>query len=540
MALSLPLWATDCLRRADPAIGMLEAPFALWERQHNAMQLAAVDARASNEGLYVGQSLSDARSMVPGLVARMIDRPFLEQRFADFADWQTWTSPLVAVQSDRAAYGDLMIDIAGVAHLFGGEEKLLAAVTGRLAGLGYTVSGAIAGSIGAAWALAHHDPGSIVSSGGTAEAIAGLPVAALRLEQWQVDGLNQLGLRNIGSLLTHSRKALQARFGQSLILRIDQALGHVEERIVPRLPVPDRSAERRFADPIALIDDVLMTAEDLAFRLSSQLEGEGLGARTFHLLLYRVDHKVMTLSVNAASPTRDARHIARLFKHRSERLGGEYDAGFGIDMIRLAAQSLFPLTPAQSGAFDNEDGAADLDKLYDRMTNRLGPLAVVRSKFVNTHIPEQAVKLEPVVARMADDPEAKPDPGLPRPLRLLPAPEPVTVALAEVPDGPPPGMVWRRVRYRFLKVSGPERIGAEWWQDEHKLEIEQPPPGPVVISRDHEIEEIRRRPVMLRLTIPSRDYFIAEDDGGRRFWLFREGLYGEGGDPRWYLHGFFA
>ena len=31
-----------------------------------------------------------------------------------------------------------------------------------------------------------------------------------------------------------------------------------------------------------------------------------------------------------------------------------------------------------------------------------------------------------------------------------------------------------------------------------------------------------------------RDYYVAEDDGGRRFWLFREGLYGDRDEPRWY------
>ena len=62
----------------------------------------------------------------------------------------------------------------------------------------------------------------------------------------------------------------------------------------------------------------------------------------------------------------------------------------------------------------------------------------------------------------ADDPLAEPV-SRPRPLRLLPQPEPIDVLMAEVPDGPPAGMIWRRVRYRFLKASGPERIGAEWW-----------------------------------------------------------------------------
>lgn len=503
------------------------------------MRLVAVDALAARAGLAADQNLSDARALVPNLEAREVDHAFLAQSFADFADWHSYASPIVSVLTDQAPYGDLCLDIAGVAHLFGGEAQMLKTVTGRLAALGITVMGAIAPSVGAAWGLAHFDQDRVLQDDEVDQALGPLPVAALRLSEAQIAGLSQMGLKRVGQLYGRDRKALQARFGATLIQRLDQALGHLEERLVPRIPVAERFAERRFAEPIGLIDDVLMTAHDLAIQLSLRLEAEGLGAQSFHLFLYRVDHKVMNLSVNAARATRDAGHIARLFGNRAERLVAEYDPGFGIDMIRLAATSVSELESAQIGAFETHDGAADLDRLYDRMTSRLGPLAVVRSKFVNTHIPERAVRLEPVVARTADDPHAAPDPKLPRPLRLLPAPEPISVT-AEVPDGPPAGMIWRRVGYRFVKASGPERIGAEWWRPDHALAYPEPPPIPElpISGRDEEGPDMggfgEGQPV------PSRDYYVAEDDGGRRFWLFRDGLYGEAAAPRWFLHGFFS
>jgi protein ImuB len=433
--------------------------------------------------------------------------------------------------TDSAPYGDLVLDITGVSHLFGGEAQMLARLTQRLVELGFSVQGAIAPSIGAAWALAHFNPGTIVTDDLSAT-LAPLPVAALRIDETQVMSLTQMGLKQIGQLYQRPRQSLTARFGASFLLRLDQALGLVNERLVPRLPLGEHYTERRFAEPIGLMDDVLMTARDLALQLTSRLEQSGLGAQTFHLFLYRTDHKVITLSVNAARATRDAHHIARLFIHRSERLGGEYDAGFGIDMIRLAASSLSELNAQQTGAFETRDGAEDLDKLYDRMTSRLGPQAVVRSKFVNSHIPERAVTFEPVVARTEDDPNAAPDPKLKRPLRLLPAPEPITVALAEVPDGPPPNMVWRRVTYRFVKASGPERIAAEWWTVPARLQLTaQAVEAAQTPGAEQGFYEEGR---------VTRDYFIAEDDGGRRFWIFREGLFGVAAEPRWYLHGFFS
>ena len=547
LALSLPRWATDCLRRADPSVDR-NRPLALWRREKGAMRLVALDLVASRAGLGIGQSLSDARALLPGLEVRELDEEFTAQVFADFADWHSNASPIVAVHDDVSPWGDLILDITGVAHLSGGEEKLLERLLGRLRELGFSVSGAIADSVGAAWALAHFSPDRIADSGSLSDVMASLPVAALRLTEAQVLGLIQMGLKQVGQLYGRDRKALQARFGQSLLLRLDQALGHIEERVTPRLPIPEYYAERRFAEPIGYLDDVLMTTRDLSIQLGNKLGAAKLGAQGFHLMLYRVDHKVMTLSVNAARATRDPDHIASLFIHRSERLGSEYDAGFGIDSIRLASASLSPLADVQVGAFGTDDGAADLDRLFDRMSSRLGPLAVVRSKPVDTHIPERAVLLEPVVARTADDPAARPDPALKRPLRLLPAPEPIEV-IAEVPDGPPLRMVWRRVSYKVHKASGPERIEAEWWRSGKRLALLGAPP-----SREKKADprdEARRnspgQPVGKVSPLADfdpamviRDYYIVEDDGGRRFWVFRIGLYGADSSPRWFLHGFFA
>ena len=80
--------------------------------------------------------------------------------------------------------------------------------------------------------------------------------------------------------------------------------------------------------------------------------------------------------------------------------------------------------------------------------------------------------------------------------------------MAEVPDGPPVRFAWRRVRHRVRRCEGPERIAPQWWRTSEK-------------------------------TRRSRDYYVVEDEEGRRFWLFREGIYGEDRKPapRWFLHG---
>jgi protein ImuB len=532
LALWFPFWATDCLARLEPDLARRH-PLALYEMQKSAMRLVALNREAAEAGLSEGQTLADARALCPLLIAKPIDRALLMSAFADLADWLSWASPLVEIHAARALMGDLLLDITGLAHLWGGEEKLRAAILSRLHQAGLEARAAIAPTIGASWALAHYadelasppkgENGMPVSekvragrveAGAEpvstpalmAEALAPLPVAALRIDDECAEALDRVGLKRIGQIIDRPRAALEARFGAELLRRLDEALGRLDERIVPRLPEPERMAERRFAEPVALIEDVRMVAADLALSLSGQLEARREGAQAFHLFLYRVDHKLMHLVVNAASATRDPHHIARLFSNRLERFSGEFDAGFGIDMIRLGASSVSTLDESQLGAF-GEGAQFDLDRLYDRIASRLGPEALMRSKFADTHIPERAVTLEPVLARTPDDPRAAPDAGLARPLRLLPAPEEIAV-IAEIPEGPPARMQWRRIDYRFRRASGPERIGVEWWR-----------PGESTLTRD---------------------YYIAEDDDGRRFWLFREGLYEETGRPRWFLHGLFA
>lgn len=533
----MPTWATDYLKRAEPH---LTGPLALYERIKGGLRLAAVDRLAAAQNLTIGQNLADARAMLPGVTVREIDRTMLEMAFGTFADWHSNASPLVAVMSDMNVYGDLVLDITGVSHLFGGELEMLRLLVLRLRKLGYVANGAVASTIGAAWAASHFTTNRVIPPDQTDSALAPLSVAALRLTTMQVAGLTQMGLKQIGQLRDRDRKSLQARFGASLIQRLDQAYGSIEERLTPRLPVAERYAERKFPDPIGLMDDVLMTTSDLAIQLGIRLESEGLGAQTFHLFLYRVDHQVMTLSVNAGSPTRDPNHIARLFINRAERLQGEYDAGFGVDMIRLAASSVTPLDASQLGVFSRQDDT-DLDRFYDRMSSRLGALSVLRSAFVDTHIPERAVRLEPVIAATADHPAAAADLDQVRPLRLLPVPEPVGIT-AEVPDGPPMAMIWRRVSYRFVKAEGPERLNAEWWRSRQRVQL-------VPLPTPQDIEELSKKgrappyvPSLQLFHAPdaARDYYSAEDAAGRRFWLFRLGIYGIAPNPSWYLHGFFS
>lgn len=505
MCLFLPRWPTDRLARARssregaPLNGA--TPLVLYERTANALRLYAVNGSAAALGLSCGQALADARAMVPVLMSEKAEPQADRTAFLKLCRWHMRYSPLVTPYGSQ----DILIDITGAAHLFGGEDDLLDEACAKLCEFGVESCGAIAGSAGAAWAFAHTHRRRAVPEGEERRALAGLPVSALRLEGAAAENLRRLGLKTIGQLYDMPRASLTARFGAQLNERLDQALGIASEPLTPLHPPPDYSATRKLAEPIATEESVSVCIDVLAADLEESLSSDGKGGRRFELALFRVDNAVTRISVSASAPARDAEHIKRLFKDRLGDNRCELDAGFGFEVVRLSAHSCQPIAAAQTDALDPADLKTSAAALIDRLNNRLGPGNVVRMRIVDTHAPERAVAYAPAVTAAKNS--ESPPLGAKRPLRLLKEPESIAV-MAEIPDGPPIRFEWRRVFYRVVKASGPERIEGEWWRGNAGR---------------------------------ARDYYRVETAEGWRFWIFRAGFYAEGGDAlEWRLHGFFA
>jgi protein ImuB len=319
--------------------------------------------------------------------------------------------------------------------------------------------------------------------------------------------LKRLGLYRIGQVLDLPRATLRARLGLGILLRIDQALGLQAEPLSPLLPEPVYAAHRRFAEPISTRDSLVYVTEHLVRDVTARLKGDNCGARRYALGFYDTQGGLFEVAVALARASHGTRHVLRLFEEKFTRLEGRFDESLAFDAASLYATRTEPLIARQSelegGASSDLEQEDKLAGLLDRLTARLGREAVSRFDFRESHIPERAAFAVPVLR------ETSPCPALRRrrPLLLLPQAEPVTV-LAEVPDYPPRRFTWRRITYRVVKAEGPERLTPEWWPD----------------KKDHG---------------QTRDYYRVEDETGRRFWLYREGLY-QDGTPRWYLHGLFA
>jgi len=528
-----------------------ERPFVLAIPATGGLRIAAMNEAAENAGIIVGDPVADARAKADSLQVRAADSAADDAALHRLALWATRYTPTASPWTEENGADGFFLDIEGAAHLFGGEESLLADLACRLDRFGLPARLAIADTPGMAWALSHFAEAaqSILPTGGETAALSAMPIEALRLSVETRALLRRLGFKSVGALLDKPRAPFAARFADELLRRLDQALGRCDEPLIPVAAPPVYHSLNYLLEPIVSHQAILARACRLMHHLVHVLVRDEAGARTLRLSLYGVDGTVEAIDIGLTSPTRSVPHVARLIDLKLEALAAMRDGGFGFEAIGLAvtrAESMpgrqieFNISAAHSPPQDDAERSA---ALIDALRYRLGPDRVRQFEAIPRHIPECAETLTEFngershspspgrgrvrVGVRQDDPSpdrlTRSDPPLSgegnwsieeksRPLLLLPQAEPTEVT-ALIPEGPPRRFRWRGVTYDITGAQGPERIADEWW----------------------------RAPYPSQGEALSRDYYLVEDGEGHRFWLYREGLYGrETATPRWFVHGLFA
>jgi len=524
-----------------------EQPFAVVQDTGKTQVISSLSVSAEGWGLSHGQPLRDALAMYPDLITRLQNRQ-LEARFlASLRRWASKFSPWVAEEIPNA----LVIDLTGCAHLFGGELGVIQQVELDCLNLGLSVHIGMADTKGAAWALARYagqplglsrtgdaidqeapatrsravkrrnwerggQPPRLQSSQGgfariaapgfTQQALAPLPVAALRLEDHVITSLNRLGLRRVENLMDQPRAAIARRFGKGTIYRMDQALGVAPEPISPAKQSLHLACRLTLPEPIGLIEDMLAALDKLLPRLAASLTAKGRGVRRLRLEAYRTDQTMQSVEVGLARPSADMALIRQLLVIKLEDIKVE----FGIDVLRVVAAQTEPIYAHQHKGKIKAGPAvaarlsqnAELDDLIGKLGARIGLEAITRLHPGDSHIPEKASQVLAAAWSM-------PQMDWPIVLRARPLiyfqPEPIVAA--EVPKVPL-HFKWRGQSHELQSAQGPERIAPEWWLAERAWRS------------------------------GTRDYWRVVTKSGDRLWLyFAHGGAISGG---WFCHGRFA
>lgn len=568
------------LRRAG--LAPERGPLAVAAEGAGGLRLVALDPEARALGLNPGEPLGRVRARIGvQLQVYPADPEADRDSLLRLCRWASAYAPLVAPFGPAEAADGLYIDVAGASHLRGGEANLVTDLAARLARATIPARIALADTPGAAFALARHGGTDriVVPPGGCAEALRGLPVEALRLDPDIAAGLRRLGLRRIEELDALPRGPLARRFGEALLLRLDQALGRRAEPLAPLTEAAKYAAACGFLDPIGRQSDIVRTARDLMAEIAPRLERDGLGACALRLALHRVDGAVRDLDLGLSRPERHPERVAALVSLRLDRLGSALDAGFGFETVALAV-TVTGAMPARQMDLGSTIAGDGVGFLADALAQRLGR-GLLRLEPWASHLPERADRGRAWVAK--EDHGSLPGMGGGQMLALPPLssgkgdpcvsrsrergtriPKGARPAgRAEPPSAPSLPSPDPLLGPRFpAEGGGKARTIASPWPDHL-------PPRPLVLFPRGEaaldvlatVPEGPPRRFRWRAQIhkvahaegperiaaewwrepgAERDYYRIECEAGHRLWLYRDGPHAPDRPAAWYVHGLFA
>jgi protein ImuB len=485
---------TDRMVRRKPELK--NTPFVLAAPEHGRMMIKAANEAAQAKGIDTGMVVADCRAIFPTLQV-FDDKPGTAAKLLHaLAEWCLRYTPMVSVDEPEG----LILDVSGCTHLWGGEQPYLNDLHSKLTGYGYDIRIAIADTVGTAWAISRFGASTaIVASGNQLEALMPLPAAALRLETPILVRLEKLGLNQIKSFIAMPRKALRRRFGESILIRLDQALGITHE-VIQHIELVTPYQERLpCLEPIRTATGIEIALKKLLEKLCARLAKEEKGLRKCIMKGYRVDGIVQQIEIGTSRPSRNVVHLFKLFELKIATI----TPALGIEVFTIEATIVEAISAQQDALWNFAEGGngTAIGELLDRIAGKLGIHAIHRYLPDEHYWPERSVKL---ASSLSETPQTAWRADLPRPIHLLPEPETIEVTVP-MPDYPPVLFRYKGELHNVSKADGPERIEQEWWQAKGLY----------------------------------RDYYCVEDKHGSRYWLFRLGSY-DTCDPKWFIHGFFA
>jgi protein ImuB len=371
---------------------------------------------------------------------------------------------------------------------------------------------ALAPTVGCAWALSRYGssatwPMTTPSLHHITQAIAPLPVQALRINEQCAQLLHDVGITVIGELASMPRRSLAQRFGKFLLYRLDQLCGSIEERLHTVTPPRHFASSRIFEPPLIHRGAIVIAIEHIFKELLQQLKQESKLAKYFSLTIRDTALQLSTKEFPLAAATSDQTHIAAIIQPIIDSM-----SFFGeVREISLKAKQIESATTQQKTFGASSDVQApeqEQRELMNAFSIRIGKDRVSLARLHHSYIPEHSFSYHSAITERDNKSHNQiAEPLTPysiteRPSLLLERPEQITT-IAMLPDKPPSFLQWRGSHLKIIAGIGPERITPEWWQQNIQTG-----------------------------TFSERDYFKVQDDCGRWLWVYREQKTQE-----WFLHG---
>lgn len=474
----MQLWV--CLRLSELSVQCLNyrrpEPLAIVEQQ----RVYAVNPAAGLLGVEPGLDPTSARALAGDQPLQLLPRdPDAEKQTMDeLCCWGYGLTPHL----HRFRNDCLMLEISSSLRLLGGVEAIVLRCQRDLACRGFRAEIGVAPTALAAWVCSHLEEQATQFGQPLNVRLAPVPLTLLEPLHGQFESLGRSGLHRLGEVFQLSTAALAKRCGRDFGLLLQELCGAVSSPRSYFEPPSCFQDSYPLGYPVSNQEELGPALEQLLVSLQDYLRQRQLQTRTLHWHFSGHGGYREILEVRTSAASNSVKDWYRLTKLRLERQPFTDE----VDHIQLRAEELEVAQPLNGSLFTNQGQQMEGSQLVDMLSNRLGTQAVNGVRLRDAHLPEHSLtKVSPGEPALN-----KKLPAAQRPFWLLPEPEPLgqhQQALA----------VWGN---ELELIHGPERIEDEWWDKG-----------------------------------TSRDYFIARNDQGQRFWVFHERRL-----RRWFLHGFFA
>ncbi|MGZ5571071.1 MAG: Y-family DNA polymerase [Usitatibacter sp.] len=491
-ALELPSLPLQIAERA----GASRTPLVIGEGTAQRPLVACANEAARQAGIREGQAVAAAKALAGEL--RVLERDTNGERdtLERLAAWAGQFTPMVCVDDQG-----ISLEVEASLKLFQGHAKLAAAIRRGILELGFHATLGVAPTPLAARLFARAAAQGRAVRGCLAldelrERVADLPLFLLDWPGKTLSHLADLGVLRLRDMLELPPEGIARRFGPEIVASLDRLVGRLPDPRLPHAP-PSRFRSRiELPEEAEGVEALLFPLKRLLAELEGYLRGRGAGVQRLTLILEhgRLEHgnKVRTrLELDFASPEREADFILAIAREKLGRLTLPA-ASIALD---LRAEALQPYAPRSSAWLPGpKEQAIDCERLLERLAARLGSGKVFGIALADDHRPER----DWVPAYAGTTVTVHRHPGIDRgpiscfrPIWLLPRPQRLITQQGQPSfQGP------------LALGAGPERIEAGWWDG----------------------EEVRR------------DYYVATNPRGERFWIYRE----HRNLNAWYLHGIFA
>ncbi|MFM0741405.1 DNA polymerase Y family protein [Paraburkholderia xenovorans] len=552
--------------QANPEEAVRKHCYALADHAHILMP----DFDALRAGVHAGQSRSYALALAPELKMLGADAARETEAFEAMALALLTYTPRVSLADAHT----LLLEVGSGLRLFGGLRKLLSRVSATVAEFGYTARMACAPTAWGAWLLAqarvagHGRRWHLVKETSLMRILDRLPVSLLPVAQAHRDAFMHVGCNMLADLRQLPRAGVVRRFGSGILDLLAQAYGaRPDPRESFRAPASFH-AQLELPSRVDNADALLFAARRLIVQLAGWLSAHHAALSGYTLLLehelaLRHAPKTSSLKVAWAIPSRDAEHLIWLLR---EKLNQTVLAAPVIE-LKLVADQIGEFAGQSDTLFPMPESDGDsIARLLERLSARLGPENVLQMSVHDDHRPERAMRVDAYQAQALSRKKRSSTTKARGRTRTKADRTWLTDELqhaasegAQADDGDARTQSPEMARWldemtvagrAHAKTTQPGNAQASLDLPDSTLPL-QPRPlwmldKPLrLLMRDQ--RPIYRRPLkMLTRTerieagwwdgeLVERDYYVAADDRGHMFWVYRERLNGE-----WYLQGLFG